>query len=128
MSHDASKPVLVDSPPEWNLPEILEIRIKRIPFKPHRLQNFKSALSEYKEAVEFLVRTSGPIPARGLGPAIFVGDVQVIESQQVSDNLYSFLAFDIKRLKPGEPIRWGWINTPKEQQQMTKFRYEIGQQ
>jgi hypothetical protein len=123
MSLDVSKPVIVDSTPEWDLPEILDIRIRRIPFKPHRLQNFKSALSEHKEAVEFLVRTSGPIPVRALGPAIFVGDVQIVESQQVGDNLYRFLAFDIKRLKPGEPIRWGWINAPKGQQQVTKFRY-----
>ena len=129
MSLDKSKPYLVNSQPEWNLPEILDIRIKRIAFTPHKLQNFKSSLSEHKEAVEFLVRTSGAVPARALGPALFVGDVQVIESEQVGDNLYRFLAFDIERLKVGAPIKWGWINSPKEQQQMSKFRYrtEIGQ-
>ena len=108
----------------WDLPEIVDIQIRRIPFKPNQPRNFKSALAGYKEAVEFMVRTSDLIPARALGAALFVGDVQVTESQQVDNNLYRFLAFEIDRLKPGAPIRWGWINTPKEQQQGTRFRYE----
>ena len=124
MTIDTTQPLSGGPRPEWDLPEILDIQIKRILFKPNQPRNFKSALAEYKEAVEFMVSTSGPIPARALGAALFVGDVGVIESQQVDNNLYRFLAFEIERLKPGAPIFWGWINTPKEQQQRTRFSYE----
>jgi hypothetical protein len=124
MSQDASQPNSGGIRPEWNLPEIQDIRIRRIPFEPPKLRNFKSVLAEYKEAVEILVSTNGPIPARALGPALFIGDVQIIESQQVETNLYRFLAFDIEQLKPGAAIRWGWIDDHEEQRQRTKFRYE----
>jgi hypothetical protein len=128
MSQDVSKPVVSDTRPEWNLPEIKNMRIRRVPFEPRKPHNFESALAKYKEAVEFLVHTSGPIPARALGPALFVGEVQVIESQKVDENQYRFLAFDFERLRPGAPISWGWINDPKEERQETKFRYEEGKQ
>jgi len=124
MTIDTTQPLSGGPRPEWDLPEILEIQIRRISFNATKPRNFKSVLAEYKEAVEFMVRTNGPIPARALGAALFVGDAQVIESQQKENNLYRFLAFDLDRLKPGAPISWGWINTPKEQRQRTKFRYE----
>lgn len=120
---DVTQPISEGRRPEWDLPEIVELQIRRIPYEPPKLRNFKSSLSKYKEAVEFLVHTSGPIPARALGPALFVGDVQVIESQQVEGNVYRFLAFDLERLQPGAPIGWAWINTPEEQRKETRFRY-----
>jgi hypothetical protein len=124
MTIDTAQPLSGGPRPEWDLPEILDIQTRHISFKANQPRHFKSALAEYKEAVEFMVHTSGPVPARALGAALFVGDVQVTESQQADNNLYRFLAFDLDRLKPGAPIRWGWINTPKEQQQGTRFRYE----
>ena len=124
MSIDSSQPMAEGPRPAWDLPEIRDIEIRRIPFEPRRLRNFESALADYQEVAEFLVRTSGPIPARALGPALFVGNVQVIESEQVEDDLYRFLAFDLDRLESDAPIRWGWINAPEEEQQQTEFRYE----
>jgi hypothetical protein len=124
MSIDSSQPMPEGPRPEWNLPEILNIEIRRIPFEPPTLRNFESSLADYSEAVEFLVRTSGPIPARALGPALFVGDVQVIESEQVEANQYRFVAFDLDRLEPGAPISLGWINAPEHQRRETEFRYE----
>ncbi len=124
MSIDSSQPMAEGPRPEWDLPEIRKIEIRRIPFEPLRLRNFDSSLANYKEVVEFLVRTSGPIPARALGPALFVGNVPVIESAQVEDDQYRFLAFDLDRLEPGAPIRWGWINAPEEERRETEFRYE----
>ncbi len=78
MPIDVTQPILVEPRPEWNLPEVIDIQIRRVPFEPPKLRNFKSALADYKEAVEFLVRTSGPIPARALGAALFVGGQQHI--------------------------------------------------
>ena len=124
MSIDSSQPMPEGPRPEWNLPEILNIEIRRIPFEPPTLRNFESSLADYSEAVEFLVRTSGPIPARALGSALFVGDVQVVESEQVEADQYRFVAFDLDRLEPGAPISWGWINAPEQQRRETEYRYE----
>jgi hypothetical protein len=124
MSIDSTQPMAEGPRPAWDLPEIRNIEIRHIPFEPRRPRNFESALADYREVMEFLVRTSGPIPARALGPALFVGNVQVIESQQVEGDLYRFLAFDLDRLESGAPIRWGWINAPEEEQRETEFRYD----
>jgi len=126
MSVDRAQPIPSGPRPEWDLPEVLDIRIKRVPYTPHKLRNFESALAGFEEAVEFMVRTSGPIPARALGPALFVGEVEVIESEQVEPGLVRFLAFDIERLKYGEPISWGWMSDPEEKRQKTSFTYEEG--
>jgi hypothetical protein len=78
--------------------------------------------------VEFLVRTSGPIPARALGPALFVGDVQVAESHEAGENLYRFLAFDLERLKPRAPIAWGWLDAKRNERIRTKYKYELARE
>jgi hypothetical protein len=124
MSIDSTRPIPQGPRPEWDLPEILDVEIRRVRYDPPKLRNFESALAGYKEAVEFRVRTSGPIPARALGPALFVGEVQVVESQEVETNLYRFLAFDFERLESGAANIWGWINDPVELRQRTRFRYE----
>ena len=124
MSNDASYRISEGPRPDWDLPDVVDIQIRQVQFEPPKHSNFKSALSEYRQAVEFLVRTSGPIPARALSPALFIGDVQVIESQQVGENLYRFLSFEPQRLESGSPIGWGWLNSPREERQLTKFPYE----
>jgi hypothetical protein len=126
MATDASSRIPQGPRPDWDLPEVLDIKIQRIEFEPPKHRNFTSALAEYREAVEFLVQTNGPIPARALSPALFIGDVRVIESQQVGENLYRFLAFEPQRLEPGTSIGWGWLDSPTEQLQITKFPYEGG--
>jgi hypothetical protein len=126
MPNDASHSIPQGPRPDWNLPDIVDIRIQRVQFEPPKLRNFKSALADYKEAIEFLVRTNGPIPARALSPALFIGDVRVIENQQMGENLYRFLAFEPQRLEPGTPIGWGWLDSPREQLLITKFPYEGG--
>lgn len=124
MTVDRTQPIPTGPRPEWDLPEVLDMKIERVPFEPRELRNFKSALAEFDEAMEFMVSTSGPVPARALGPALFVGEEQVTESEQIEPELYRFLAFDIERLKDGEPISWGWINAPEEERERTGFYYE----
>ena len=124
MSVDKTQPIAEGSRPNWDLPDILDIEIRRVSFEPPKLRHSKSTLAGYKEAIEFLVKTSGPIPARAMGPALFIDDVQVIESMKIDNNLYRFLAFDPKRLKSGASISLGWIGTPKEQLRKTMFRYK----
>lgn len=125
MSIDSSQPLAPGPRPEWRLPNIVEIEIRRIDYRPRERRNFESALSQYRDAIEFIVHTDGPIPARALGPALFVAGEQVSESEQLDEGLYRFLAFDFERLQSGAPIRWGWMNAPEEERQETEYRFEL---
>ena len=44
MSIDATRPIPAAPPPEWALPRILDIRMRRVPYEPPKLHNFRSAL------------------------------------------------------------------------------------
>jgi hypothetical protein len=128
MSTDAASPGRSerrehDLRPRWELPEIRELSIRRVPIKARELRNFKSRLARHRDAVEFLVETYGPIPARGSGPALFVGDTPVVEGELVEDNLYRFLAFDPDTLEQGATISFGWTDDPPEHRNATKFRF-----
>ena len=125
MAIDSDKPTAGGPRPDWNLPDVLSIAIRRVPFTPRQYKYFRSALSDYKEAIEFLVRLRGPVPIRALGPALFVGDVPVTESEAIQDNQYRFLAFNIQQLKSNAVISWGWINTPKSERKATNFRFTV---
>ena len=41
--------------PGWRLPKVRDIQIPCVSYRPKQRRNFRSALSDYKEAVEFLV-------------------------------------------------------------------------
>jgi hypothetical protein len=125
MSIDSSQPITQGPRPDWRLPNIVSIEARRIPYQPRRLRNFESVLSQYDQAVEFIVKTDGPIPARALGPALFVGEVQVAESEQLAENVYRFLGFELERLAVGAPVAWGWIGDPKERRQETEYRLDL---
>lgn len=125
MATDASRPIAGAPAPDWKLPDIIDIQIRRVQFRPHEHKFFRSALAEHKEATEFLVRLSGPVPIRALGPAVFVGEIQVAESEAVEDNLYRFYAFDPQRLEPGAAIAWGWLDAPRSERKQTRFRFEV---
>src|SRR5215813_2191221 len=128
MAIDSSRPLPTAPRPKWELPAIVDIKTRRtvVPAPVHK--HFRSALPDRRDAVEFLVRTSGPIPARALGPALFVGDVEVAESQEAGENLYRFFAFDLDRLKSRAPIAFGWMGATKSERIRTKFRYELARE
>jgi hypothetical protein len=125
MSIDASQKQPSPSVPDLTLPEIVGIKIRQIPFKAPKHRNFKSRLSPYTRAVEFMVHLKGPVPVRAFGPALYVGDVAVTEGTKVRETLYRFLAFNLEQLEPGAPIWWGWMKDPKELWKRTKFLYKI---
>ena len=130
MSTDAASPGRGDRRerdlrPRWELPEIRELSIRRVPFKARELRNFKSRLARRGDAIEFVVETDGPIPARGSGPALFVGDTPVVEGGLVEDNLYRFLAFDPDTLEQGAAISFGWTDDPPEDRKATRFRFTM---
>ncbi len=125
MTTDATSREPSSPRPQWKLPNILDVRIRRIPYQPSELRYFQSYLAKYQEAIEFLVKTDGPIPIGGLSPVLYVGDMEVTESEGVEENAYRFLAFEFDQLKEGASISLGWPNQPKEQRLETKFRYKL---
>jgi hypothetical protein len=107
------------------LPRIRELRIRRIAFEPPKLEHLESSRSRSREAIEFVVETDGAVPARAYGPALFVGDVEVDQSERVDETTWRLLAFEPERLKPGAPISWGWMKDPESARRPTPFRYEV---
>jgi len=115
-----------DAPrPEWELPEIVEVRIKRIPYKAPKLRYFESYLAKYNEAIEFLIKTDGSFPIRSLSPVLYVGNEPVTESEAIEENVCRFLALEFDQLKEGAPISLGWPGLPKVKRKETKFRYNL---
>ncbi len=125
MSTDSGSPIAQRPPFPIDLPRILKMRIRLIAFEPPQLEHFKSSLSRFKQAIEFLVETDGPIPVRDYGPALFVGDVEVHESERLGEKAWRFLEFHPKMLKRGAPISWGWMKDPKKRRLHTPFKYEL---
>ena len=115
-----------DAPkPDFTLPEVLELRSRRVRYEPPQHRNFESALAHHREAVEFVITTDRPIPIRALGPVLYVGDTPVGESAPLRQkNAYRFLAFDADALKPGAPVSLGWSGTAPKTRRRTKFAYE----
>ena len=85
MSTDGGSPIRPRVPFPIDLPGIRELRIRRIPFEAPKLEHFDSSVSKHREAVEFTVETEGQIPVRAYGPALFVGDVEVNQSERVAE-------------------------------------------
>jgi hypothetical protein len=109
----------------WSLPEIVDIKIMRISYQGPKRRFFVSYLAKYTEAIEFLVKTTGPFPIRALSPVLYVGDVAVTENESVEELLYRFLAFEFDRLEEGALISLGWTDTPPYQRLKTVFRYKL---
>jgi hypothetical protein len=125
MSTDAGSPIAPRPAFSVALPRILSIKIRRVDFEAPKLEYFGSSLSRYKQAVEFTVETNGEIPTRAYGPALFVDNIEVHNSERIGKTIWRFLEFEPERLKPGAPIDWGWMKDPEKNRTRTEFRYEI---
>lgn len=123
MATDASQRIPGAPNPKWELPKVRDIKIRRTRPNPPRLKHLRSALTDGDEVVEFTVKLDGPVPARALGPALFVGRERVIECQAVDERTLRFVATNPKRLKPGVGIQWGWLDALPRQRAETKFKF-----
>ncbi len=122
MSTDSgSKIVATAAAPE--LPALVGLRIRKIVYEAPQPEHFRSLLAEPREAVEFLVETDGEVPPRALGPALFVGEVEIDQSEKLGERSWRLLAFDLQALEPGAPIAWGWMRDPPEMRRTTQYRY-----
>lgn len=113
-----------DAPkPDFELPELVAVRIRRRQFEPPRLRNFKSTFADQHEVIEFVITTDRPIPIRALGPVLFVGKTALTETTPLKrQNAYRFLAFEPDSLKPGAPISLGWSGEPRRERK-SQFTY-----
>lgn len=125
MSNDSGARIAARPPFPVALPGVRDISIKRVPFQAPRLEHFKSRLAQYKQAIEFIVETDGDVPTRDYGPALFIGDVEIRESERIGKTTWRFLAFEPDQLQPGAPISWGWMKDPKDARLPTNFRYDL---
>jgi hypothetical protein len=102
--------------PRFDLPKVTGIEIRRIAWEPPRRRNFESALPKVTEAVEFLVETEEPIPVRGLGPVLYVGDAPIVEVRADDATHYRFVGLQPDSYEPGAPLSLGWSGRPGERQ------------
>ncbi|MCP4380879.1 MAG: hypothetical protein GY798_05565 [Hyphomicrobiales bacterium] len=109
--------------PEFELPEIVELTIRRAPFEAPRLRHFESSLSRFDEAIEFHVRTNEPLPYLDEPPMLYVGETLVTEMRGTGEREYTFFAFDEERLEEGAPIAFGFPGTPSAQRRDSEYRY-----
>jgi hypothetical protein len=110
---------------DFNLPKVLDIQIRAATFEPRQPRNFSSSLPSSTDAVEFIVKTDGPIPIRGLGPALFVGTTPVTEVTEIDKNTYRFIAPTQRDLQQDAEILLGWTGQPAAAGIPTGFRYRL---
>jgi hypothetical protein len=125
MSRDAGNRLPDPPAVDFTLPRVVEIEIRATTFKAPRHRNFKSALKGSKDAVEFIVRTDGPIPIRAVGPALYVGQTPVTESSEIGPNTYRFVAMTRKGLKSTAPIVLSWTGEVPKPVKNPAFRYRL---
>ena len=125
MTTDGGSPIQPRKPFALTLPQIRSLRIRSIRFEPPELTHFTSSQSERQDVVEFMVETDGEVPVRAYGPALFVGDVEINQSERIGRTTWRFLAFAPEKLKIGEPISWGWMKDPESARRRTAYRFEI---
>lgn len=125
MSFDSDARIPPRPPFSVALPKVCGIAMRRVPFQAPRLDHFKSRLARYTEAIEFIVETDGEVPIRNYGPALFIGDEELHESERIGKTTWRFLAFEPDRLKAGAPISWGWMKDPRAARLPTDYHYDV---
>ena len=108
----------------WHLPEVSSVEVLRVRYDKPRVYYLGKERQEAREAVEIMVRTVGEFPVRALSPALFIGDIPIIEYAIAGPNLYRFYAFNFQDLPDGAPISLGWPQFP-ERRVKTRFRYQV---
>lgn len=107
----------------WTPPRLEAVDIMRVRYMPPRVDVRLGKLTETEEGVEIQVRTSGPVPARALAAALYVGSVEIIESERFGPADYRFFPLDEDVLVPGAPIALGWSGMGPPREEAVGFRY-----
>jgi hypothetical protein len=123
MSTDPGEREPSDRRPDLDLPRVVSVSSRLRRFDPPGHRNFDSQLPGLEQTVEFLVETESPIPARGLGPVLYVGDTPVTEVEVDDGTHYRFIALRPSGLRDGAPITVGWAGLPAADRQGTSVRF-----
>lgn len=113
---------------DLTLPEIRGLQIRRIRFVPPELRNFRSRREPDRDAIEFIVELDGPVPARAYGPALYVGDVEVRDSERIDETTYRLVSLEPESLELDAPISWGWMKDPPPRRHQTTFRFALDEE
>jgi len=130
MPSDKSVRMETGRPPRWELPAITEVQMRAAVYEPRRPKNFESPLSVVRDAVEFVVRLAAPLPARALGPVLWVGQTRLTESESLDKEAKElrFWSFNRAELKAGAPISMAWMGEkPVKEKGKAKFTYRLAQ-
>jgi hypothetical protein len=125
MTTDAGSPIEPRPPFDIDLPPIVSLRASRALFEPPDLKHFESRLGRQQGVIEFIVETVGEVPVRNYGPALFVGGVEVHQSERLDHSTWRFIELQPERLELGSLITWGWMKDPPDARQQTPFRFEL---
>ncbi len=125
MSTDSNQVETRKPGPRFELPKLVDIMIRRVPFEPPKHRYYTSKLSNYSEAIEFQVQTDRPLNlSTAITPVLFVGDSMLTEGEHVDKSIYTFLAFEEGKLEPGAAISLAYPGTPAEARTASKFHYK----
>jgi hypothetical protein len=93
------------------LPDLKSAVARRVRYEQPR--RFFQEGDEYAEtdAVEIDVETDGELFIAGTGPALFVGDIPIVDSTRVGERRYRFFAPASLPLEEGAPIALGRAGT-----------------
>lgn len=110
------------------LPAVLDLAIKRVPYRQPRLKFVKSARSTVKEVVAIDLRLDGPLPVdRNATPVLHVGRTEITHVERGDKSGYlRFLVFpeEQERLEDGAPIALGWPGRGPDTKAPSQFRYK----
>ena|SRR2546428_13962251 len=122
MSFESARPGIPTRNPGF-LPMIIDVKAVRVRYERPRVYYLHRQRREAREAVEIMVRTADRLPISSISPALFVGEVPLVEYEGAGPNVYRFFAFEFAKLRQGDPISLGWPYSP-ERKVRTNFRYQ----
>ena len=88
-------------------PSLRSVQARRVTYKMPRRFIIKGEEKNIQDVIEIDVETSGEFPIAGTGPALFVGEIVVTDSERVAEHRYRFFAPATVALREGAPIALG---------------------
>lgn len=126
MPFDQAPPAERARGPNWELPEITDVRVKYARYQPRATRNFTNPIGAVEDAVEIVVSLQSPVPIRAMSPVLWVGGERLTESEAVGKEgkQIRFWSFSRAKLRSGAPIAISWLDDaqPKTQRR-AKFTY-----
>jgi hypothetical protein len=126
MPFDQGPSIQTTRAPKWDLPEIVDVKVRATPFQPRATRHFSNPLEAVPDAVEIVLTLKYPIPVRAMGPVLYVGGTRLTESETIDEEgkALRFWGFDRSKLKAGAPLMMVWDgDEPPKQRQKAKFKY-----